>query len=149
MLQKHRDILHQIGSLALASLVCVGVMLALYALAGALTRSVLLGALIGLLLAVGNFAALCITVSNAVDRAARDKDPKRAQLEIQSASLVRPIILIIIYVALFRAKVCDPVAAVLPLLFAQVSIKLLEFFRRDGSDASAEQGDQKGGENTP
>ena len=49
----------------------------------------------------------------------------------------------IIYILLFRAKLCDPVAAILPLLFAQVCIKLIEFFRKEPTK------DKKDGDLTP
>ena len=42
-----------------------------------------------------------------------------------------------IYVLLFHAKVCDPLAALLPLLFAQAAIKLIEFFRKDSKGGDA------------
>ena len=99
----------------------------------------LLGAVFGWILAVGNFLSLSITVSNALDRAANGGSPQKAQLEIQTSSVVRPLVLALIYIVLFRAKVCDPVAALLPLLFAQVAIKVLEFFRND----------KKGGDTAP
>ena len=130
-MQKNRDVLRQVGGLAVALLVCIAVMLAVYALLGRLDRLVLLGAVFGWILAVGNFLSLSITVSNALDRAANGGSPQKAQLEIQTYSVVRPLV--------FRAKVCDPVAALLPLLFAQVAIKVLEFFRND----------KKGGDTAP
>lgn len=138
-MQKNRDVLRQVGGLAVALLVCIAVMLAVYALLGRLNRLVLLGAVFGWILAVGNFLSLSITVSNALDRAANGASPQKAQLEIQTSSVVRPLVLALIYVVLFRAKVCDPVAALLPLLFAQVAIKVLEFFRND----------KKGGDTAP
>lgn len=130
-MQKHRDVLHQTGRLAVALVVCVGVMLGIYALMGKFTSSVFLGAVIGSLLAIGNFLSLSITVSNALDRAARDQDPQRVQLSIQASSVVRLLALAAIYILLFRAKVCDPVAALIPLLLAQAALKLVEFFRKD------------------
>lgn len=130
-MQKHKDILHQTGRLAIALLVCVGIMLAVYALLGDLTQSVLVGAIIGFVLAIGNFLSLSITVSNALDRAARDKEPQRAQLSIQASGVVRLLVLAVIYILLFRAGVCDPVAALLPLLLAQAALKVIEFFRKD------------------
>ena len=133
-MQKKRDVLRQVGGLAVALLVCIAVMLAVYALLGRLDRLVLLGAVFGWILAVGNFLSLSITVSNALDRAANGGSPQKAQLEIQTSSVVA-----LIYIVLFRAKVCDPVAALLPLLFAQVAIKVLEFFRND----------KKGGDTAP
>ena len=138
-MQKNRGVLRQVGGLAAALLVCIAVMLAVYALLGRLDRMVLLGALFGWLLAIGNFLSLSITVSNALDRAANGSSPQKAQLEIQTSSVVRPLVLAVIYIVLFRAKVCDPVAALLPLLFAQVAIKVLEFFRND----------KKGGDTAP
>ena len=138
-MQKNRDVLRQVGGLAVALLVCIAVMLAVYALLGRLDRLVLLGAVFGWILAVGNFLSLSITVSNALDHAANGGSPQKAQLEIQTSSVVRPLVLALIYIVLFRAKVCDPVAALLPLLFAQVAIKVLEFFRND----------KKGGDSAP
>lgn len=137
-MQKHKDILRQVGRFALALAICVAIMLVIYALLGAFTRSVLLGALAGFVLAIGNFVSLSITVSNAVDRAARDNDPQRAQLSIQASGVLRLLVLAVLYIVLFRAKVCDPVAALLPLLMAQVVLKLVEFFRKDdeGGDAA-------------
>ncbi len=129
-MQKNRDVLRQVGGLAVALLVCIAVMLAVYALLGRLDRLVLLGAVFGWILAVGNFLSLSITVSNALDRAANGGSPQKAQLEIQTSSVVRPLVL---------ALICDPVAALLPLLFAQVAIKVLEFFRND----------KKGGDTAP
>ena len=138
-MQKNRDVLRQVGGLAVALLVCIAVMLAVYALLGRLDRLVLLGAVLGWILAVGNFLSLSMTVANALDRAANGGSPQKAQLEIQTSSVVRPLVLALIYIVLFRAKVCDPVAALLPLLFAQVAIKVLEFFRND----------KKGGDTAP
>lgn len=130
-MQKQKEVLRQIGRLMMGLAVCVAVMLGIYALIGKLSLPVLLGAVIGWALAVGNFASLSITVSNAVDRAARDNDPRRAQLSIQASGILRLLALAAIYILLFRAKLCDPIAAVLPLLIAQPVLKLVEFFRKD------------------
>ena len=144
-MQKNRDVLRQVGGLAVALLVCIAVMLAVYALLGRLDRLVLLGAVFGWILAVGNFLSLSITVSNALDRAANGGSPQKAQLEIQTSSVVRPVILVIIYILLFRAELCDPLAAILPLLCAQVCIKLIDFFRPDPQAAQK----TKDGDSTP
>ena len=140
-MRKHQDILRQSGQLAVAVALCIAAMLAVYALAGYYTTKVLVGALIGFVLAMGNFLALSITVSNALDRAANGGSPQKAQLEIQTSSVVRPVVLVIIYILLFRAKFCDPLATILPLLFAQVSLKLIEFFRKDESEPTKKDGD--------
>ena len=136
-MQKHRDILHQVTRLTIAMIICVGIMLGIYALLGIFTRLVLVGAVVGLLLSIGNFVSLSITVSNALDRAARDNDPQRAQLSIQASSVIRLLVLAAIYILLFRAKLCDPIAALLPLLLAQGVLKLVEFFRNDKEGGGA------------
>lgn len=142
-MQKHRDIFEQTGRLAVAVALCIAAMLAVYALAGRFDNAVLIGALAGFVLAMGNFLSLSITVSNALDRAANGGSPQKAQLEIQTSGVVRPVVLVIIYILLFRAKLCDPVAAILPLLFAQVCIKLIEFFHKEPTK------DKKDGDSTP
>ena len=142
-MQKHRDVLQQASRLAVAVALCIAAMLAVYALIGRFTNAVLLGALIGFVMAMGNFLSLSITVSNAMNRAAGS--PQKAQLEIQTSSVVRPVILVIIYILLFRAELCDPLAAILPLLFAQFCIKLIDFFRPDPQAAQK----TKDGDSTP
>ena len=140
-MQKHRDVLQQASRLAVAVALCIAAMLAVYALTGHFTNAVLLGAL----MAMGNFLSLSITVSNAMNRAANGRSPQKAQLEIQTSSVVRPVILVIIYILLFRAELCDPLAAILPLLFAQFCIKLIDFFRPDSQAAQK----TKDGDSTP
>ena len=96
-------------------------MLAIYAVVGRFTTAVLLGGLLGTVIAVGNFLALSITVSNALDRAAAGDNSVKACMSIQSSSVVRTAILAVIYV----------------LLFAQAAIKLIEFFRKDSKGGDA------------
>jgi hypothetical protein len=72
-----------------------------------------------------------------LDRAAAGDNSVKACMSIQSSSVVRTAILAVIYVLLFHAKVCDPLAALLPLLFAQAAIKLIEFFRKDSKGGDA------------
>ena len=136
-MQKHRDVLQQASRLAVAVALCIAAMLAVYALTGHFTNAVLLGALIGFVMAMGNFLSLSITVSNAMNRAANGGSPQKAQLEIQTSSVVRPV--------MFRAELCDPLAAILPLLFAQICIKLIDFFRPNPQAAQK----TKDGDSTP
>ena len=77
-MQKHRDVLQQASRLAVAVALCIAAMLAVYALTGHFTNAVLLGALIGFVMAMGNFLSLSITVSNAMNRAANGGSPQKA-----------------------------------------------------------------------
>ena len=106
-MQKHQDILQQVGRMALATAGCSAIMLAIYAVVGRFTTAVLLGGLLGTVIAVGNFLALSITVSNALDRAAAGDNSVKARMSIQSSSVVRTAILAVIYV-LFSSYLPPP-----------------------------------------
>ena len=95
--------------LAVAVALCIAAMLAVYALTGHFTNAVLLGALIGFVMAMGNFLSLSITVSNAMNRAANGGSPQKAQLEIQTSSVVRPVVLAHdLCRAVSVLELCDP-----------------------------------------
>lgn len=140
-MQKHRDVLAQASRLAVAVALCIAAMLAVYALAGQFSNAVLIGAVIGFVMAMGNFLSLSITVSNAMDHAVNGGSPQKAQMEIQTSSVIRLVVLVIIYILVFRAKLCDPLAAILPLLFAQVCLKLTEFFHKEEPKKPEKDGD--------
>ena len=113
---KYRDVLGQVLRLALIVAVCVAVMFGVYALLGRFDRKVLLGGLSGGGIAVGHFLFLSITIARALDRAAEDSDPARLQLSIQASTGIRLLFIAVVLILLFRADICDPVAALIPLL---------------------------------
>ena len=107
--------------------ICVAVLTALeigvYAAIGRFSLQVLWGALFGAAASALNFLALTVTVSRAADRA-EGGDPIKARAAVQGSSVLRLLVL--------RFTAFDPLAAVLPLVFVQISISLMEFFRKDG-----------------
>ena len=105
--------------------------LAVYALLGRFSVSVLLGAIFGMVVSCANFLALTITVSRAADRA-EGGDPAKAKTAVQGSSVLRLAALAAIYIVVLKATSLDPLAAVFPLVFVQISIYITEFFRRDG-----------------
>ena len=129
---RNRDVIRQVGRVALGEAACVALMLLVYALLGQFTVMVLRGALLGCLLAILNFFLLSVVVTRAADRAAATGESARAAFSVQFSAVWRLLGMAAILIMVFRANLCDPVAALLPLLFIQVSIYLTEFFRRDG-----------------
>ncbi len=127
----NRAAIGQVLRVAAGEIVCVALMLGVYALLGRMTLPVLLGALFGAAASVLNFLALSMTVSRAADRAEAG-EAEKAKLSVQGSSVVRLIVLAAAYVLVLSAKVCDPLAAILPLLFTQVSLNVTEYFRKDG-----------------
>ncbi len=115
--------------------ICVAVLTALelgvYAIIGRFSLNVLFGALFGAAVSVLNFLALTIIVSRAADRA-EGGDPGKAKAAVQGSSVLRLLILAAIYIVVLKTTTLDPLAAVLPLVFVQLSIYITEFFRKDG-----------------
>ena len=123
--------IRQVLRIAAGEAVCILLMLGVYAVIGRLTAAVVIGAVFGGIVSVGNFLALSITVSRAADRA-ESGEPEKGKLSVQASSVLRLLVLGALYVIVLRAGVCDPVAAILPLLFIQISINIIEYFRKDG-----------------
>ena len=105
--------------------------LGVYAIIGRFSLNVLFGALFGAVVSVLNFLALTVTVSRAADRA-EGGDPGKAKAAVQGSSVLRLIVLAAIYIVVLKTTTLDPLAAVLPLVFVQLSIYITEFFRKDG-----------------
>lgn len=129
---KNKDVIAQFLRVALGEVICVALMLGVYALIGRLSPAVLWGALLGAAVAIGNFLALSITVTRAADRAAETGDAAKATLSVRASAVWRLLAMAVILILVLRTGVCDPLAAVLPLIFIQISISLMEFFRKDG-----------------
>ena len=131
---KNRDILRQVLRVLTGEVVCIALMLGVYALLGKFTVTVVLSALVGGIIAIGNFFLLAISVAHAIQRAARDGEPAKAKLSIQYGTMGRLAVLLVLYIVLLKSGRVDPIAALLPLIFAQISIRTTEFFRKDGEN---------------
>lgn len=124
--------IHQLLRVAAGEVVCVALMLGVYALIGRFSTPVLGGAIFGCIAAIAYFLSLSITVSKAVDRVQETGEASKATRSIQASSSGRYIVLALVYIVILKAGLCDPVASVLPLLFLPVSINVTEYFRKDG-----------------
>ncbi|HJD20503.1 MAG TPA: ATP synthase subunit I [Candidatus Gemmiger faecigallinarum] len=133
-MRKYRDVLGQVLRLAAIVAVCVAVMFGVYAALGRFTEKVLIGGLVGGAIAVAHFLVLSITIARALDRAAEDSDPARLQLSIQASTGIRLLFIAVVLILLFRGGICDPVAALIPLLFAQFALKCIDLFRAGKGD---------------
>ena len=132
---RNKDVIRQFVRVALGEVVCVAIMLLVYVVLGYFTLKVLWGALLGGALAILNFLFLSMAVTRAADRAVRTGNAQGATLSIQASAVFRLLGMGAVLVLAFRAKLCDPLAALLPLLLAQLSINLTEYFRKDGEES--------------
>lgn len=129
---RNKDVLKQILRVFICEAALILIMLGVYALLDKFSASVVLGAVLGGLTAIGNFIALSISVSMAADRAAQTGEAKKAQLMLQGGTTGRILTLAVVYILLLKSGKCDLLATILPLIFVQASITLTEFFRKDG-----------------
>lgn len=118
-------------TIAIGVAVGVALMIGVFALLGQFDTSVLLGGIVGGVLAVANFFAMAVITTLAADRA-EQQDVAGGTKLIQSSY---PLRLLVLGGALFACAYSGyfhVVALVLPLLFVRPSITFAEFFRKKG-----------------
>ena len=129
-----KDVLIQAAKVAVFEAVGVAVMFAVYLLLGKFTAGVLAGGIAGWLCAVLYFFMLSVSVSNTMDAAAEGRrEPKTAGMLVGDGSAVRLLAVAAVLIVLIKTGLCEPLPAIIPLLFIRPAIMLLEFFgeRRD------------------
>lgn len=115
--------------LAIGQVICIGIMLGVFALLNQFDQAVLLGGLFGGILAVANFFFMAIGASLAVDKAEK-QDVKTGKAMIQGSYMLRLVILFVLLFALIKSGLCNPITAVLPLVFTRPILTVGEFFRK-------------------
>ena len=126
-------ILRQTGIVALGEAIGVGAMWGVFALLNAFDSTVLLGGIVGGLVAVGNFLAMAIGVSMAADKA-QQQNVTGGQATIKGSFLLRMAVLFVILFAFAKSGLCNPIALVVPLVFVRFTLTIAEFFRRKPGD---------------
>ena len=116
---------------AIGQVICVAVMVGIFALLGAFDRPVLLGGIFGGLLAVLNFFFMAVGATLAADKA-ENQNVKGGQATIQLSYIVRMVLLFVIMFALVKSGLCNVIALVLPLAFTRPILSIGEFFRKSG-----------------
>jgi len=122
-------ILRQTGIVALGEAVGVAAMWGVFSLLNAFDSTVLLGGIVGGLVAIGNFLAMAISVSVAADKA-QQQNVTGGQATIKGSYLVRILVMALILGAFAWSRLCNPFALVIPLIFVRFTLTVAEFFRR-------------------
>ena len=135
MEEARKTVFHETAIIAVGEVIGVAVMLAVFALLGRLDRTVVLGGIIGGLLAVGNFLMMAINVSLAADKAAK-QDVKAGKAMVSTSYVTRMVVLFVILFACVKSGLCNVIACVVPLLFVRVTITVAEFMRKSGDKPS-------------
>ncbi len=118
-------------TIAVGEAICVAVMLGVFALLGQFSREVLLGGILGGVIAVANFFFMAVGTALAADKA-ESQDVKGGQAIISSSYTIRMIVIAVLLFAAVKSGFCNVFASVIPLVFVRPVLTLGEFFRKSG-----------------
>ena len=132
-MESRNYVLKQTGIVALGQAVCTAAMLGIFALLGCFDYTVVLGGLMGGLVATLNFLFMAIGVSLAADKA-QEQNVKGGKSMVAGSYMLRIIIMFAVLFACAKSGHFHVVALVLPLIFVRPILTIAEFFRKKGSD---------------
>lgn len=124
-------VLKETAIVAVGQVVCVAAMIGVFALLGYLDKSVVLGGIIGGVLAILNFFFMAVSASLAMDKAA-NQDVKGGKQLIRISQILRYAVLFILLFAFIKSETCNVIAIVLPVVFVRPILSVGEFFRKSG-----------------
>lgn len=128
-------VLNETAIVAVGQVICVSMMIGIFALLGYFDRSVLLGGILGGLLCVANFFFMSVGAMVAADKA-ESQNVNGGNATIRISYLLRTVALFIIMFALVKSGLCNVIALVLPLAFLRPIITIAEFFRKGGKKST-------------
>lgn len=131
MTESRKLVLKETALIAGGELICVALMCGVYALMGKFGIPVLLGGLVGALLATANFFFLAVVASLAADRA-QTQDVADGQKMIRISYLIRLLVLAVLLILCAKSGFFDLLALLLPLVFMRPVLTITEFFRKKG-----------------
>ncbi len=117
--------------IAVGQILCVAVMIGLFAMLGYYDQTVLFGGIFGGVLAIANFFFMAVGTSLAADKA-EAQNVKGGKAIIQMSFLIRQILLIVFLLAGVKSGKCNLIALLLPLVFTRPILTIGEFFRKSG-----------------
>lgn len=129
MIDSRKFILRKTAFIALGQTLCVAVMIGIFALLGFYDRSVLLGGILGGVIAIGNFFVMAVCADLAADRAEKG-NVQSGQALIKFSYFGRITVIALLLFALVKSGLCHVISAVVPLIFNRPILTLSEFFRK-------------------
>ena len=135
MNQSRKDALRQTAVIAIGQAIGLGIMLGIYALVDAFSLRVLLGGLLGGVIAIANFFAMAMVATLAADRA-QAGDVAGGQKLLKTSYPIRFLALAGILVLLAKSgwfQRYDLLALLLPLAFVRITLTVWEFVRKKGA----------------
>lgn len=112
--------------IAVFSLLCSMLMQAVFLVIGKWDYTVLLGNVLGLIAAVGNFLLLGVTVQKALG-----KEEKDARNLMKLSQMLRTLLLFVVALIGYLISVFHILALVIPYLFPRIAIAVRPLFKKD------------------
>ncbi len=128
-------ILRETAFLAIGEAVCIAAMIGVFAMLGQLNYTVILGGVLGGVLAVGNFFFMALSSNAAADKAA-DQQVKEGKAAVKLSYYTRLLVLGVLLFVFAKSGHCQLLALVCPLFFVFPIITVIEFFRKTGEAKS-------------
>lgn len=121
--------MRQTGIVALGEAIGIAGMIGIFALLGSFDMTVLLGGIVGGLVATVNFLAMAIGVNIAADKA-ENQNVAGGKATIKSSYILRLAVMAIVLFAFAKSGLCNVIALVVPLIFVRITLTVAEFFRK-------------------
>ena len=121
------------ASVAIGQVLCTATMIAVFALVGKYSLSVLLGGLLGAAVATANFFIMSFVANLAADKA-EAQDVAGGQKLIHLSYLGRMIGMFLVLVLCAKSGYFHPLALVLPLAFNRPILTIAELFKKKGEN---------------
>ncbi len=128
-MDSRKIVFQETAVVAAGEVIGVAAMLAVFALLGSFDRAVLLGGIVGGVMAILNFFFMAVGASLAADKA-EAQDVKGGKSLLQVSMLLRYVTLFIVLFACAKSGLFNAIALVVPLIFVRITISVAEFFRK-------------------
>ena len=132
-MEAKKYVFRQTGIVALGQVVCIAVMLGIFALLGSFDYTVVLGAVAGALVATLNFLFMAIGISLAADKA-QEQNVKGGKSLVTGSYMIRIGVMFLVLFACGKSGHFNVIALVAPLVFVRPTLTVAEFFKKKGSD---------------
>ena len=130
-MNSRKFILRKTAVLALGEVICCSLMVGLFALLGYFSYRVVVGGVLGMLLAVGNFFFMAIASDAAADKAT-EQDVKTGKSILKASYGFRLVIIGVLLFVFAKSGHCNLIALACPLFFVFPILTATEFFRKSG-----------------
>ncbi|MBQ9326020.1 MAG: ATP synthase subunit I [Clostridia bacterium] len=126
-----KEVWGQTVRLLVGECVCLAVMFLVYFLLGRLDSRVLLGGILGTVLATANFFIMAANATVAAEKAVQ-QDVKGGAMLMRTSYIIRLIIMFVILFAAVKSGYCDAIASIVPIALSRWILTLGEFFGKKG-----------------